>query len=192
MDSSDDEDLLLNDEEEDVESQKDEVDSVVVEDVRRRLLDVFKMFDEDCDGLIEVWKILDSQRGYVQNDDVGHVLRSFGLNPSQSELQLVIEQTAKKTGRVSFDDLLPRVVSAIQNDEWKDETPKQIHAAFQVITSNNYVQKDTLLQLMTSIGEPLSAQEVKQFLNHVSVRANGDIDWVAYVKDTCEMIASRD
>ncbi|CAI2354628.1 unnamed protein product [Caenorhabditis sp. 36 PRJEB53466] len=179
MDLSDDEELLLIEEEEEDGSQKEEIDSLVVEDVRRRLLDVFKMFDEDCDGLIET-------------DDVGHVLRSFGLNPSQTEMQLVIEQTAKKNGRCSFEDLLPRVVAAIQNEEWKDETPKEIHAAFQVITSNNYVQKDTLLQLLTSIGEPLSAQEVKQFLNHVSVRGNGDIDWVAYVKDTCEMIASRD
>ncbi|CAO4380555.1 unnamed protein product [Caenorhabditis nigoni] len=179
MDISDDEDLLAIEEEEEDESQKEEVDSVIVEDIRRRLFDVFKMFDEDCDGLIET-------------DEIGHVLRSFGLNPSQTELQLVSEQTAKKNGRVLFEDLLQRVVSAIQNEEWKDDTPKQIHAAFQVITSNNYVQKDTLLQLLTSIGEPLSAQEVKQFLNHVSIRGNGDIDWVAYVKDTCEMIASRD
>ncbi|CAB3397716.1 unnamed protein product [Caenorhabditis bovis] len=173
------EDELLTLEEVDDIEEKEELDSFFVEDIRRRLGDVFRMFDEDCDDLIET-------------DDVGHVLRSFGLNPSEAELQLVIDQIARKSGRISFEDLLPRVVSAIQNGEWKDDTPQQVHAAFQVITSNNYVQKDTLLQLLTTIGEPLNPQEIKQFLNHVSVRANGDIDWVAYVKDTCEMISSRD
>ncbi|KAM6437412.1 uncharacterized protein PHA67_024167 [Liasis olivaceus] len=130
--------------------------------------DAFTLFDEDGDGLITT-------------RELGTVMRSLGKNPTESELQSMINQLdANSNGKVDFPEFLSLMAKRTRGSDSEEE----IREAFRVFDRNGdgYISTAELQHVLTVIGEKLTGEEAKELIKEVDKKGDGKVNYEDFVR----------
>ncbi|KAF9345907.1 hypothetical protein BGX34_004370, partial [Mortierella sp. NVP85] len=115
----------------------------------------FSLFDKDGDGCITT-------------KELGSVMRSLGQNPTDSELQdMINEVDADGNGIIDFPEFLTMMARKMRDTDSEEE----IKEAFKVFDKdgNGYISPAELRHVMTNLGEKLTDGELDQMIREADV-----------------------
>ncbi|XP_037952083.1 calmodulin-alpha-like [Teleopsis dalmanni] len=141
-------------------------DQLTVEEIEE-IREGFNLFDKNEDGNIPI-------------TNLGLVMRSLGRNPTESELRdMITEIDIDKRGVVEFDDFLIMMERYMHNVS----TENEIREAFRVFDpdGNGFLTVADLKDIMTTMGEQLSEEEVEEMIKDADVNNEGHINYNDYV-----------
>ncbi|KAG4266989.1 calmodulin [Fusarium proliferatum] len=125
--------------------------------------EAFSLFDKDGDG-------------QITTKELGTVMRSLGQNPSESELQdMINEVDADNNGTIDFPEFLTMMARKMKDTDSEEE----IREAFKVFDrdNNGFISAAELRHVMTSIGEKLTDDEVDEMIREADQDGDGRIDY---------------
>ena len=130
--------------------------------------EAFSLFDKSGDGTITT-------------KDLGTVIRALGKNPTEAELQDVINEVDPQgEGTVDFPAFL-----TIMARKMKDtDTEEDIIEAFRVFDKDGAgtISAAELRHVMTNLGEKLTDEEVDEMIREADVHGDGVIDYREFTK----------
>ncbi|KAL2157282.1 hypothetical protein VTH06DRAFT_6220 [Thermothelomyces fergusii] len=127
------------------------------------------------------FEVFDKDRtGDITADELGKVMRELGLNPSEAELQdLINEVDINKDGVISFEEFL-----ALMSQSGKETDKEQeLLKAFAVFDKdkNGTISSDELRNVLKSLGEKLTDEEVDEMIKIADRNGDGVIDYNEFV-----------
>ncbi|KAF5310128.1 hypothetical protein D9619_010372 [Psilocybe cf. subviscida] len=130
--------------------------------------EAFSLFDKDGDGTITT-------------KELGTVMRSLGQNPTEAELQdMINEVDADGNGTIDFPEFLTMMARKMRDTDSEEE----IKEAFKVFDKdgNGRISAAELRHVMTNLGEKLTDQEVDEMIREADVNGDGEIQYDEFVK----------
>jgi len=128
-----------------------------------RFKNAFAAFESKSTGLIKVKQL-------------GGVMRYLGQNPSEAELQDMINEVDKDgTGVVSFPSFLYVMAKKLSDEEAEDE----IREAFKVFDGdgNGFINRMELRHVMMNLGEKMSEEECDALVDEADIDGDGSINY---------------
>merc|ERR1712199_97200 len=108
----------------------------------------FALFDKDSDGSITT-------------SELGTVMRSLGQNPTEAELEdMINEVDVDGNGTIDF----PEAFRVFDKD------------------SNGYISAEELRHVMTNLGEKLTEDEVDEMIREADIDGDGQVNYEEFVK----------
>jgi len=130
--------------------------------------EAFSLFDKDGDGTITT-------------KELGTVMRSLGQNPSEAELQDMINEVDKDgNGTIDFPEFL-----SLMTRKMKDtDTEEELVEAFKVFDkdTNGLIDAVELQRVMTHLGEKLTYEEVKEMIREADLDRDRHINYEEFVR----------
>uniref|UniRef100_J3MPA8 EF-hand domain-containing protein n=3 Tax=Oryza brachyantha TaxID=4533 RepID=J3MPA8_ORYBR len=130
--------------------------------------EAFSLFDKDGDGCITT-------------KELGTVMRSLGQNPTEAELQdMINEVDADGNGTIDFPEFLNLMARKMKDTDSEEE----LKEAFRVFDKdqNGFISGAELRHVMTNLGEKLSDEEVDEMIREADVDGDGQINYEEFVK----------
>lgn len=130
--------------------------------------DAFVLFDKDGDGI-------------VTTIELGTVMRSLGQNPTESELQDMINKVdADGDGCINFPEFLTMMARKMKDTDSEEE----IKVAFRVFDKdgNGYISGAELRQVMTNLGEALTDEEIEEMIGEADIDGDNQVNYEEFVK----------
>ncbi|XP_037637883.1 calmodulin-like [Sebastes umbrosus] len=131
--------------------------------------EAFSLFDKDGDGTITT-------------KELGTVMRSLGQNPTESELQdMINEVDADGNGTIEFKEFLTMVAGAMKGSDDEEEINL---ATFRIFDKDGcgYISAAELRQVMTNLGEKLTDEEVDEMIREADIDGDGRVNYEEFVK----------
>ena len=154
----------------------------------KKIVSAFKIFDHENNNTIDV-------------REVGTVIRSLGLIPSEAELHEIISecedgvdtmettetmgtnpnnpngQDGSVTSVVKLEKFVPTVMAIMNSGKMKPATEELLLQAFQVLDSNDqgFLTDSEITDYMTKEGEPFSQDEMNEMLEACVDRESGNL-----------------
>ncbi|ODV94649.1 hypothetical protein PACTADRAFT_50513 [Pachysolen tannophilus NRRL Y-2460] len=135
--------------------------------------EAFSLFDKDNDGKITT-------------KELGTVMRSLGQNPSESELNdMINEVDVNNDGSIDFPEFLTMMARKMKDSDSEAE----IIEAFKVFDTNGdgKISAAELRHVLTSIGEKLSDYEVDEMIKEADTNNDGEID----IKEFTQLLVGK-
>ncbi|KIO32668.1 hypothetical protein M407DRAFT_100809 [Tulasnella calospora MUT 4182] len=132
------------------------------------LKEAFSLFDKDGDGIITI-------------HELGNAMRSIGHNPTDSELQDMIEHAdADGTGTIDLPEFLTMMAGKMEGNDLEEQTK----AAFKVLDKNGdgHITVQELYQVLVILGEKRSYKEVVDMFQEADTNADGLINYEEFAK----------
>ncbi|XP_060570280.1 uncharacterized protein LOC132728623 isoform X2 [Ruditapes philippinarum] len=150
--------------------------SQLTEDKLKEYQEAFKLYDKDNDGIISIQKL-------------GRVLRAMGLNPTEIEVQEMIDEVdSEGTGNLDFESFLNILASRKFDDEDHEDALKEAFRMFDR-DGNGYIDAEELRICMINLGEKLTLEEVEEMIREVDIDYDGRMDYQEFVKLMCSKYA---
>ena len=130
--------------------------------------EAFSLFDKDGDGTITT-------------KELGPVMRSLGQNPTEAELQdMINEVDADGNGTIDFPEFL--ALMARKSDG--GDSGEEIRAAFRVFDKDNSgkISAAKLRHVMTNLGEKLTDEEVDEMIREADTDGDGEVNYEEFVR----------
>merc|ERR1712196_96297 len=130
--------------------------------------EAFSLFDKDGDGTITT-------------KELGTVMRSLGQNPTEAELQdMINEVDADGNGTIDFPEFLSLMARKMKDTD----TEEELIEAFKVFDrdGNGFISAAELRHVMTNLGEKLTDEEVDEMTREADVDGDGQINYEEFVK----------
>eukprot|EP00961_Rhodomonas_salina_P238263 3220491-Rhodomonas_salina.2 len=130
--------------------------------------EAFSLFDKSGDGTITT-------------KDLGTVIRALGKNPTEAELQDIINEVDPNgDGTVDFPSFLTIMARKMKDQDTEDD----IIEAFRVFDKdgNGTISAAELRHVMTNLGEKLTDEEVDEMIREADVNGDGIIDYKEFTK----------
>jgi Ca2+-binding EF-hand superfamily protein len=139
----------------------------------RQLAQTYRLSDEVLKSYQEAFRIFDRNNdGCITREELGTVMKSLGHQPSDNELQdMVNEVDVDGSGTIEFDEFVQMMAKRI---EQRPDDGEDLKEAFEVFDRNKdgYITAEELRQVMRSLGENLTDQELNEMMK--AADANGD------------------
>ena len=140
----------------------------VTEEQKTEYREAFALFDKNGDGTITVFEL-------------GTVMKSLGTNPTDSELQdMINEVDADGNGTLEFDEFCQLMARQMQ-DTNQDEELKERFKLFDK-DGNGMISRDELREVMQQLGEKLSEEDIEEMITDADTNNDGQIDYAEFVK----------
>ncbi|KAF8039671.1 hypothetical protein BT93_B2014 [Corymbia citriodora subsp. variegata] len=130
--------------------------------------EAFSLFDKDGDGCITT-------------KELGTVMRSLGQNPTEAELQdMINEVDADGNGTIDFPEFLNLMARKMKDTDSEEE----LKEAFRVFDKdqNGFISAAELRHVMTNLGEKLTDEEVDEMIREADVDGDGQINYEEFVR----------
>ncbi|KAL3512481.1 hypothetical protein ACH5RR_025198 [Cinchona calisaya] len=130
--------------------------------------EAFKLFDDD-------------NTGCIATKHLGTVMRSLGLNPTEAELQDMIDEVDPDVNETinfhHFLDLMARKIEETVSEDLLKE-------AFQVFDKDRtgFISAAELRQVLTTQGDKMTDEEVDEMLKEADVDGDGQVNYAEFVK----------
>ena len=125
--------------------------------------EAFSLFDKDGDGTITT-------------KELGTVMRSLGQNPTEAELQdMINEVDADGNGTIDFPEFLTMMARKMKETDSEEE----IREAFRVFDKdgNGFISAAELRHVMTNLGEKLTDEEVDEMIREADTDGDGQVNY---------------
>lgn len=135
--------------------------------------EAFNLYDKDGDGTITILEL-------------GTVMRSLGQNPSEAELQDLLNEVDNDGNCViDFLEFLEMMAKKGNHTNSEDE----LIEAFKVFDKdgNGFITSKELKHVMTNLGEKLTIEEAEEMINEADLDGDGQINYEEFVKMMMEM-----
>merc|ERR1711997_1095789 len=129
--------------------------------------EAFSLFDKDGDGTITT-------------KELGTVMRSLGQNPTEAELQdMINEVDADGNGTIDF----PEFLSMMAVKKEGPDSEEEIREAFRVFDTDGsgFISAGELRQVMTNLGEKLTYEEVDEMIREADIDGDGQVNYKEFV-----------
>merc|ERR1712154_437399 len=114
--------------------------------------------------------------GSVDSTQVSSIMRAIGQNPSEAEIQDMVNQVDKDgTGSIDFPEFLMMMSLKADAENAEDE----IREAFQVFDGdgNGFINRQELAVVMGNMGESLTPAEIQGMIDEADVDGDGLINY---------------
>jgi calmodulin len=128
----------------------------------------FELFDKD-------------RNGKITSKELGTVMRGLGQNPTEEELkQMIREVDLDGNGTIDFKEFLCLMVKKMKDTD----TEEELLEAFKVFDrdGNGFITSHELRNIMNSLGEGLSPEEIEEMIKEADLDNDGQIDYEEFVK----------
>merc|ERR1719445_2371175 len=129
--------------------------------------EAFSLFDKDGDGTITT-------------KELGTVMRSLGQNPTEAELQdMINEVDAGGNGTIDFPEFLTMMARKMKDTDSEEE----IREAFRVFDKdgNGFISEEEIRHVMTNLGEKLTDEEVDEMIREADIDGDGQVNYEEFV-----------
>lgn len=130
--------------------------------------EAFSLYDKDGNGSITT-------------KELGTVMRSLGQNPTETELQEMINEVdADGNGTIDFPEFLTMVERKMKDTDKEEE----IREAFRVFDKdgNGYINAAELKHVMTNLGENMTDAEIDSMIAEADLDVDGQVSYEEFVK----------
>ncbi|KAJ3191714.1 calmodulin-like 3 [Irineochytrium annulatum] len=131
--------------------------------------EAFNLFDKDENGGIDIYEL-------------GEVMRSCGMDPSEEELQAMIGRVdVDHTGTIEFEEFLTMIDDFTFNSL---RTESQITEAFKAMDAdhNGFISAADLLAVLQSLDEVISGEEALEMIKHGDMDGDGQVGFEDFAK----------
>ena len=138
------------------------------EETKADYMDAFNMFDTNHDGTINSQKI-------------GELMRKFGKNPTESQLNQIIRNIAKNGSKqIGFDDF----VELMEQKNKENDPEIEIINMFQIFNkeNNGLISNEELFHIIRTFGETLTDEEIREIITEADVDGDGYINYEEFVR----------
>ncbi|ELT88073.1 hypothetical protein CAPTEDRAFT_162839 [Capitella teleta] len=125
--------------------------------------EAFSLFDKDGDGTITT-------------KELGTVMRSLGQNPSEDELQdMVNEVDIDGNGEIDFEEFLQMMAKKMKESDSEEE----IIEAFKVFDKDGdgFLSAKELKQVMLNLGEKMTDEEIEEMIKEADEDMDGKVSY---------------
>lgn len=125
--------------------------------------EAFGLFDKDGDGSIT-------------SVELGTVMRSLGQNPTEEELQdMINEVDADGNGTIDFEEFLTMMAKKMTLTDSEEE----IREAFKVFDKddNGFISSSELKSVMANLGEKLTDDEIDEMIREADEDGDGQVNY---------------
>ncbi|XP_038597257.1 calmodulin-A-like [Tachyglossus aculeatus] len=129
--------------------------------------EAFELFDQDSDGTITT-------------KELGTVLQSLGQNATEAELKAIIGKVdTDGNGKVDFPEFLSLMAQVMKEPKAEDG----IREAFRMFDKdgNGYVSAAELRQVLATLGETLTDEEVDEMIQVADTDGDGKVNYEEFV-----------
>jgi len=143
--------------------------------------EAFSLFDKDGDGTITT-------------KELGTVMRSLGQNPTEAELQdMINEVDADGNGTIDFPEFLTMMARKIKDTDSEEEIReacpvlscpvRACPVLFRVFDKdgNGFISAAELRHVMTNLGEKLTDEEVDEMIREADIDGDGQVNYEEFV-----------
>merc|ERR1711971_854427 len=114
--------------------------------------------------------------GSVDSSQVSSIMKAIGQNPSEAEIQDMVNQVDKDgTGMIDFPEFLSMMSLKQESENAEDE----IREAFQVFDGdgNGFINRQELACVMGNLGETLTQEEIQGMIDQADIDEDGCINY---------------
>ncbi|XP_049800387.1 calmodulin-A-like [Schistocerca nitens] len=132
--------------------------------------EAFSLFDKDGDGT-------------VTTKELGTVMRFHGQNPTEAELQDMINGVdADDNGTLDFPEFLTMMTRKMKDTDSEEE----IREAFRVLDKdgNGFISATELRHVMTNVSEKFTNEEVDEMTREAEIDGDGQVNYEEFVTMT--------
>ncbi|RUS31974.1 calmodulin 1 [Jimgerdemannia flammicorona] len=151
---------------------------VYVSYVTRKELTIPRRSLRDCTNL-------QNHDGTISSTELDIVLKSFGQNETTAQLQEMINEVdADGDGRIDFSEFLTLMSRYVHTSSLKETEEDDLREAFKVFDtdSNGLINSAELHQVLNSLGEKLTNDEVNEMIREVDLDGDGQINYKEFLK----------
>eukprot|EP00794_Sanderia_malayensis_P015263 gene15263-16838_t len=138
--------------------------------------------EEQIEEFREAFYLFDSDgNGAITTKELGQVMRSLGQNPTEAELQdMINEVDIDGNGTIDFPEFLNMMARKMKDTEGEEE----IKEAFRVFDKdgNGHISAAELRHIMTNLGEKLTDEEVDEMIKEADIDGDGHINYEEFVR----------
>lgn len=131
--------------------------------------------DEKLELYFEVFDSISKGKKAFGTKELGVVMQSYGMKPSELELQdMICELDSNGTGEVEFEEFVDVMMRKVKTHEAEEE----LREAFKIfdVDGNGFISARDLRQAMTKLGERLSNEEVDEMIREANFDHEGEIN----------------
>merc|ERR1712072_1458001 len=129
------------------------------------------------------FNLFDKKRtGSIPLPDMGTVLRSLGQNPTEAELQALMEEVDKdKSGAIEFEEFVDLMS---RTNKSKDQMQNEIREAFLTFDADGsgYITRDELVETLTTMGDPVDEEVINGMIQEADLDGDGKINYEEFTK----------
>lgn len=141
----------------------------------------YTLSDEEVAEFREAFGLFDKNGdGTISSSELGTIMRSLGQNPTESELQdMINEVDVDGNGTIDFDEFLNMMAKKMKETDSEEE----LREAFRVFDKdgNGYISAAELRHVMTNLGEKLTDEEVDEMIREADLDGDGTVNYEEFV-----------
>mmetsp|Transcript_50086 Transcript_50086/g.83131 ORF Transcript_50086/g.83131 Transcript_50086/m.83131 type:complete len:155 (+) Transcript_50086:64-528(+) len=136
--------------------------------------------------------LFDKDKGVVDVREIGTIIRSLGVNPSEADLRILIDEVSdeESPGFIrweKFRRMAQRILTEETNKYARDSEDKLVRA-FRVLDpeGKGFIDPEELRNMLTTKGEKFSQVEMDEFLSFAIEEQSGVIYYEDYAVATAK------
>lgn len=139
--------------------------------------------DEQLEEFREAFSLFDKNGdGSISSKELGIVMRSLGQNPTEAELyDMINEVDFDGNGTIDFDEFVTMMLRQMKTPQ---DEEIELRESFKVFDKNGdgYISAGELRQVMMTLGEKLTDDEVEEMIREADVDGDGLVNYEEFVR----------